>query len=55
MIDPIAMLRPRRKIAGISAILLPFTADGSTDWPEGFRPSEHGAAAESGRQWWKLW
>ncbi|MBA4190023.1 MAG: dihydrodipicolinate synthase family protein [Planctomycetaceae bacterium] len=33
MIDPIAMLRPRRKIAGISAILLPFTADGSTDWP----------------------
>jgi dihydrodipicolinate synthase/N-acetylneuraminate lyase len=32
-LDPIAMLRPRRKIAGISAILLPFTADGDIDWP----------------------
>jgi dihydrodipicolinate synthase/N-acetylneuraminate lyase len=32
-IDPIAMLRPRRKIVGISAILLPFTADGDIDWP----------------------
>lgn len=32
-IDPIAMLRPRRKIAGISAILLPFTANGDIDWP----------------------
>jgi dihydrodipicolinate synthase/N-acetylneuraminate lyase len=31
-LDPIAMLRPRRKIAGISAILLPFTADGDIDW-----------------------
>jgi dihydrodipicolinate synthase/N-acetylneuraminate lyase len=34
-IDPIAMLRPRRKITGISAILLPFTAAGDIDW-EGF-------------------
>jgi dihydrodipicolinate synthase/N-acetylneuraminate lyase len=34
-IDPIAMLRPRRKIAGYSAILLPFTAAGAVDW-EGF-------------------
>ena len=32
-IDPFAMLRPRRKIAGISAILLPFTANGDIDWP----------------------
>ena len=32
-LDPIAMLRPRRKITGISAILLPFTADGDIDWP----------------------
>jgi dihydrodipicolinate synthase/N-acetylneuraminate lyase len=27
------MLRPRRRIAGISAILLPFTAEGDIDWP----------------------
>ncbi|HEX6985785.1 MAG TPA: dihydrodipicolinate synthase family protein [Planctomycetaceae bacterium] len=32
-IDPLAMIRPRRKIAGISAILLPFLDDGSIDWP----------------------
>jgi dihydrodipicolinate synthase/N-acetylneuraminate lyase len=32
-IDPIAMLRPRRKITGISAILLPFTSTGTVDWP----------------------
>ena len=31
-IDPIAMLRPRRRIEGISAILLPFTAHGEIDW-----------------------
>jgi len=31
-IDPIAMLRPRRAITGISAILLPFTSDGGIDW-----------------------
>lgn len=30
--DPIAMLRPRRKILGISAILLPFAARGDVDW-----------------------
>src|ERR1700682_229850 len=30
--DPIAMLRPRRTIHGISAILLPFAADGAVDW-----------------------
>jgi dihydrodipicolinate synthase/N-acetylneuraminate lyase len=33
VIDPIALLQPRRKIAGISAILLPFTASGDIDWP----------------------
>jgi dihydrodipicolinate synthase/N-acetylneuraminate lyase len=32
-IDPIAMIRPRRKVTGISAILLPFTESGDTDWP----------------------
>jgi dihydrodipicolinate synthase/N-acetylneuraminate lyase len=32
-IDPIAMIRPRRKITGMSAILLPFTATGDIDWP----------------------
>ena len=31
-IDPIAMLRPRRTITGMSAILLPFTAAGDIDW-----------------------
>jgi dihydrodipicolinate synthase/N-acetylneuraminate lyase len=36
MIDPIAMLKPRRRIVGMSAILLPFRADGAVDWP-GFR------------------
>lgn len=30
--DPTAMLRPRRKITGISAILLPFTDQGAIDW-----------------------
>jgi dihydrodipicolinate synthase/N-acetylneuraminate lyase len=32
-LDPIAMLRPRRKVTGISAILLPFTPPGDIDWP----------------------
>jgi dihydrodipicolinate synthase/N-acetylneuraminate lyase len=32
VIDPIAMLQPRRHIVGISAILLPFTASGDIDW-----------------------
>src|SRR5207302_1471807 len=31
-IDPVALLRPRRKIEGISAVLLPFAADGGVDW-----------------------
>jgi len=31
-IDPISMLRPKRKIVGYSAILLPFKADGAVDW-----------------------
>lgn len=30
--DPLAMLRPRRKITGVSAILLPFTGAGEIDW-----------------------
>ncbi len=34
-IDPIHMLRPRRKIEGISAILLPFHANGDIDY-DGF-------------------
>src|SRR5438067_6070014 len=32
-IDPVRMLRPRRKITGMSAILLPFTESGHIDWP----------------------
>ena len=35
-IDPIEMLRPRRKIVGMSAILLPFDDLGRIDW-DGFR------------------
>jgi dihydrodipicolinate synthase/N-acetylneuraminate lyase len=31
-IDPIAMLRPRRKITGMSAVLLPFEANGEVAW-----------------------
>jgi hypothetical protein len=31
-INPLNMLRPRRKITGMSAILLPFTAAGQVDW-----------------------
>lgn len=31
-VDPIALIKPRRKIHGISAILLPFLADNSVDW-----------------------
>lgn len=34
-LDPIAMLRPRRKIVGMSAVLLPYDADGRIDW-DGF-------------------
>ena len=32
-IDPVSLIKPRRKIHGISAILLPFLADDSVDWP----------------------
>jgi dihydrodipicolinate synthase/N-acetylneuraminate lyase len=32
-LDPLAMIRPRRTISGISAILLPFTESGAIDWP----------------------
>ncbi|MBY0459912.1 MAG: dihydrodipicolinate synthase family protein [Gemmataceae bacterium] len=31
-IDPLRLLRPRRRVTGISAILLPFTATGDIDW-----------------------
>src|ERR1700720_3264383 len=30
--DPLNLLRPRRRIEGISAVLLPFTASGAVDW-----------------------
>jgi dihydrodipicolinate synthase/N-acetylneuraminate lyase len=32
MLDPLSRLRPRRKIEGLSAILLPFTPNGDIDW-----------------------
>jgi dihydrodipicolinate synthase/N-acetylneuraminate lyase len=44
-LDPIAMLRPRRKIAGYSAILLPFTESGDIDWPGFTSHVERTAAA----------
>lgn len=31
-VDPLAMIRPRRKIRGVSAILLPFLPSGEVDW-----------------------
>jgi dihydrodipicolinate synthase/N-acetylneuraminate lyase len=31
--DPLSLLRPRRRVRGISAILLPFAPDGAVDWP----------------------
>lgn len=32
-LDPLALIRPRRQITGISAVLLPFTEAGEIDWP----------------------
>jgi dihydrodipicolinate synthase/N-acetylneuraminate lyase len=32
-LEPLSMLKPRRQIHGISAILLPFTESGEVDWP----------------------
>jgi dihydrodipicolinate synthase/N-acetylneuraminate lyase len=32
-LDPAAMIRPRRRIEGFSAILLPFLTNGEVDWP----------------------
>ena len=32
-VNPTAMIRRKRKIKGISAILLPFRANGDIDWP----------------------
>ena len=34
-IDPLRMIRPKRKITGMSAVLLPFREDGRIDW-DGF-------------------
>jgi dihydrodipicolinate synthase/N-acetylneuraminate lyase len=31
-IDPLSLIRPRRKILGMSAVLLPFLASGEVDW-----------------------
>jgi dihydrodipicolinate synthase/N-acetylneuraminate lyase len=44
-LDPIAMLRPRRAINGISAILLPFTDSGAIDWVGFTQHIERTAAA----------
>ena len=34
-INPVSLIKPRRKISGISAILLPFDENGLVDW-DGF-------------------
>ena len=44
--DPIAMLKPGRKITGMSAILLPFTRSGEIDWPGFTAHCERTAAVE---------
>lgn len=33
MMNPLEMIRPKRKITGMSAILLPFSERGDVDWP----------------------
>ncbi len=33
IVPPLSMLRPKRKITGLSAILLPFLENGEVDWP----------------------
>ncbi|MDZ4781972.1 MAG: dihydrodipicolinate synthase family protein [Planctomycetia bacterium] len=32
-VDPLSLIQPRRKVEGISAILLPFDSGGAIDWP----------------------
>ncbi len=32
VIDPLSLIRPRRKIIGMSAVLLPFLENGDIDW-----------------------
>ena len=32
-LDPLSMIRAKRKIEGISAVLLPFATNGYIDWP----------------------
>lgn len=44
-LDPVALLRPRRKIVGMSAILLPFTSAGDVDWPAFTAHAQRTAAA----------
>ena len=36
MLSPFAMIRPRRKVVGVSATLLPFLPGGGVNW-DGFR------------------
>ena len=43
-VDPLRLLRPRRKPIGMSAILLPFDENGGVDWP-GFRAHAERTAA----------
>ncbi len=43
--DPIALLRPRRRIEGISAVLLPFDPGGAIDWTAFAAHVERTAAA----------
>ncbi len=45
MLNPISMLRPKRKITGMSAILLPYLSNGEVDWPSFRAHVERTAAA----------
>lgn len=44
-LDPLTLLRPRRRIRGVSAILLPFDEAGDVDWPSFAAHVERTAAA----------
>jgi dihydrodipicolinate synthase/N-acetylneuraminate lyase len=44
-LDPLTMIRPRRRIEGISAVLLPFDSGGGIDWPAFASHVERTAAA----------
>jgi dihydrodipicolinate synthase/N-acetylneuraminate lyase len=44
-LDPLRLLRPRRSIFGVSAVLVPFTSGGEIDWPAFIRHVQRTADA----------